>query len=417
MPFVRRLTLLVSLIVMLDLAMWAAILPLLPEYADRLHLSKLESGLLLASFSFSIVALWGPVGHLADRFGERRFTVAGSLIMAVSTAAIGLDPEYHLLLTARFFQGLASAIAWSAALAWLSSRAPVEVRGRAISIANSAATGGMVAGPVIGGTVAGAFGTQATFVGCGILSACLAAWAALEPPAGAPAHRESDLRGGIAVAAREHTILVSLLVIALVAMVGGTLQVLLPLRLDDGGIGPLLSDHLASLGLSVDLSTQQAIGWLFSAGAVLGAVAMYLTGRLGDRVGRPPIAFWDSLLLSLAVAILALPLSTGVAAAMMVLCWPVQSVLYGVGYPLSADGAARAGVGPGLVLGLVNLVWGAGALAGPVVGGAIATVASDDAAFAVMAALCLASAAAIRWMIMAPRRPVEVPAPSSRAAR
>jgi MFS family permease len=402
---------------MLDLAMWAAILPLLPDYADRLHLSKLETGLLLASFSFSIVALSVPVGHLADRFGPRRFTIAGSVIMAAATAAIGLDPSYGLLLAARFCQGLASAIAWSAALAWLSSRAPVDVRGRSIAIANSAATGGMVAGPAIGGTIAGAFGTRPTFVGCGILSLLLAGWALLEKPGKASAHRESDLRRGVAVAARERWVMVSLLVITLVATVGGTVQVLMPLRLDDGGIGPLVSAHLADVGLHVSMSTQEAIGWLFSLGAILGSVAIYVTGRLGDRVGRPPIAFWDSLVLSAAVAALALPFSTGAAAVLLVITWPIQSVLYGVGYPLSTDGADRAGVGHGLVLGLVNLVWGAGALVGPVVGGGIAQLAGDRVAFLVMAAACVLCAAAIRWTIMAPSSRAEAPAPSSPAAR
>ena len=417
MAGMRRLTLLVSLIVMLDLAMWAAILPLLPEYADTLDLSKLESGLLLASFSFSIVALSVPVGHLADRFGPREFTIAGSLIMAAATAAIGLEPSYPLLLGARFCQGLASAIAWSAALAWLSSRAPAEVRGRSIAIANAAAAGGMVAGPVIGGTVAGTFGTGPTFVGCGLISVALAGWAALEPRGTAMSHRESNLRRGVAVAARERMVLVSLLVIALVATVGGTVQVLMPLRLADGGIGALMGSHLADLGLDVSLSVQEAIGWLFSIGAILGSFAIYATGRLGDRVGRPPIAFWDSLILAGAVAALSLSLSTGVAALLLVAIWPIQSVLYGVGYPLSTDGADRAGVGHGLVLGLVNLVWGAGALVGPVVGGGIAELAGDSTAFLVMAAGCLLCSAAIRWAIMVPSTQAEAPAPSSRAAR
>jgi len=275
----------------------------------------------------------------------------------------------------------------------------------------------MVAGPAIGGTVAGAFGTGPTFVGCGMISLALAGWAALEPRGTAMSHRESNLRRGVAVAARERMVLVSLMVIALVATVGGTVQVLMPLRLADGGIGALMGSHLADLGLDVSLSAQEAIGWLFSIGAILGSFAIYATGRLGDRVGRPPIAFWDSLILAGAVAALALSLSTGVAALLLVAIWPIQSVLYGVGYPLSTDGADRAGVGHGLVLGLVNLVWGAGALVGPVVGGGIAELAGDSTAFLVMAAGCLLCSAAIRWAIMVPASQAEAPAPSSRAAR
>jgi MFS family permease len=414
----RRLTVLVSLIVMLDLAMWAAILPLLPDFADRLSLSKFETGVLLAAFSVSLVALSVPVGHFADRVGPRRFTILGSAVMAVSTALIGLDPGYATLIVIRLCQGFASAIAWTAALAWLSASVPSHVRGRSLAVANASAAGGMILGPVIGGTIAGLFGTGPTFVGCGVVSASLGAWALFERPASLPAeHRESELRRALVVAGREPVILVSLVVVALVATVGGTVQVLLPLRLHDGGIGALMSSWAAGAGLDVHLRTQEAIGWLFSLGAVLGAVAIYLTGRLGDRLGRPPVAFWDCLLLGGAVSLFALSLSTGEAAVLLVLIWPIQSVLYGVGYPLSTDGADRAGVGHGLVLGVVNLVWGTGALVGPVVGGGVAELLGDNAAYLMMSVLALVSAGAVRLAIRAPGRPAEAHAPSSRAAR
>ena len=120
------------------------------------------------------------------------------------------------------------------------------------------------------------------------------------------------------------------------------MQVLLSLRLGDHGY------------------SQSEIGGLFAGGAALGAVAIVLSGRVGDRIGRPRVAFWDCLALAAAVSLLSLPLAAGVVAGMVLVLGPLQSVLYGVGYPLGADGAERAGVGHGLVLGLVNLAWGVG---------------------------------------------------------
>jgi MFS family permease len=73
----------------------------------------------------------------------------------------------------------------------------------------------------------------------------------------------------------------------------------------------------------------------------------------------------------------------------------MQSVLYGVGYPLSADGADRAGLGHGLVLGLVNLIWGVGAVVGPVAGAAVADALGDRAAYAMLVALSFAMGAAV----------------------
>jgi MFS family permease len=70
-------------------------------------------------------------------------------------------------------------------------------------------------------------------------------------------------------------------------------------------------------------------------------------------------------------------------------------VLYGVGYPLGADGADRAGLGHGLVLGLINVIWGAGAVVGPVLGAAVATHAGDRAAYALLVVLSFGAAAAV----------------------
>src|SRR5262249_55035649 len=159
---------------------------------------------------------------------------------------------------------------------------------------------------------------------------------------------------------------------------GGTLQVLIPLHLGDAGV------------------SQSAIGWLYATGAVLGSISIALTGRVGDRIGRLPVAQIDCVLLMAAVLGLVLPVSTVAFAIMLVVIAPILSVLYGVGYPMGADGADRAGLGHGLVLGVVNLVWGVGAVVGPVTGGAVAGFAGDRAAYLGLAGLCLAASAVMR---------------------
>ncbi len=371
----RRLTIYVSLLVMLDLALFSAIVPLLPQFADRLDLSKLQTGVLLGAYSLAVVVAAVPVGHLADRVGMRTVTIAGSLLMAAATAAFAVGDSYAVLVGARLAQGLASAVAWSAALGWIAGRAPESRRGTEIGYANASATGGMVAGPILGGAIAGAVGIRETFLCAAGASLLLAAWGVFEPDVEIAQHRERSMRPALRAAISEPLITVSLIVIVLVALVGGTLQVLIPL-------------HLGGEGVS-----QSAIGWLYAAGAVLGSIAIALTGRLGDRVGRLPVARIDCILLMAATLVLVLPLGSAEFAAMLVLIAPILSVLYGVGYPMGADGADRAGLGHGLALGLVNLVWGVGAVVGPVLGGAVAQHAGDRAAYLMLAGLCLAAAA------------------------
>jgi MFS family permease len=368
----------VSLLVMLDLALFSAIVPLLPHFADQLHLSKLQSGVLLGAYSAAVVVAAVPVGHLADRVGMRTVTIAGSLLMAIATTAFALGDSYGVLVAARLAQGLASAVAWSAALAWLAGGAPENRRGTEIGYANASATGGMVAGPILGGAVAGALGVRDTFLIAAAASLLLAVWGAFEPDARPSELRESSMRPALRAAVSEPLITVSLIVIALVALVGGTLQVLIPL-------------HLGAHGVS-----QSTIGWLYAAGAVLGSVSIALTGRMGDRIGRLPVARIDCLLLAAATLVLVLPLNSAAFATMLVVIAPILSVLYGVGYPMGADGADRAGLGHGLALGLVNLVWGVGAVVGPVAGGAVAGHAGDRVAYVLLAGLCLLAAGGMR---------------------
>jgi MFS family permease len=373
----RRLTLYVSALVALDLALFSAIVPLLPHLAGRLDLSKVQSGLLLGGFSGAVLLASVPVGHLADRVGMRTVTVAGSVLMAAATAAFALGGSFPVVLGARVAQGVASAVAWSAGLAWLAARAPEQRRGSAIAIANASATGGMIAGPLLGGAIASAAGTRPTFLAAAGVSLLLAAAGLSEADARAQEGREASFGAALRTAGSDRLIAISLLVILLVALVGGTLQVLMPLHLGDHGM------------------SQSTLGLLYAGGALLGAISITTTGRAGDRIGRLPIARITCVVLAGATAILTLPLGTALFATMLVAIIPVQSVLYGVGYPLSADGADRAGLGHGLVLGLVNVIWGVGAVIGPVVGAALAVHAGDRATYATLAVLSLGSAALI----------------------
>jgi MFS family permease len=372
-----RLTAYVSALVALDLALFSAIVPLLPQLSDQLDLTKVQSGLLLGAYSGAVLVTAVPVGHLADRVGMRNVNVAGSMLMCAATAAFAVGSSFDVLFAARVAQGAASAVAWSAGLAWLAARTPEHRRGAGISIANASATGGMIAGPVLGGVVAGAIGTRSTFLALAACSLLLALWGMFEPDARAPAERESSFLPALRAAAAERLIAVSFILILLVALIGGTLQVLMPLHLGAEGV------------------TQSALGFLYAGGAALGAVTITTTGRLGDRIGRLPLARAACLATGGAVAVLLLPLGTDLFAFMLVAIIPIQSVLYGVGYPLGADGADRAGLGHGLVLGLINVIWGAGAVVGPVLGAAVATHAGDRAAYALLVVLSFCAAAAV----------------------
>jgi MFS family permease len=172
----------------------------------------------------------------------------------------------------------------------------------------------------------------------------------------------------------ESLITASVVMILVVAIVGGALQLLVPL-------------HLASLGLD-----RAGIGLVYSVGAILGGAVVVVTARVGDRVGRVPLAAGACAALALLVALFAVPAGLGAFIALVIAASGVQSILYAVGYPLSTDGADRAQLGHGVVLGLVNLMWGVGAVVGPLAGSRLAGWEGTRASYALLAVICGATA-------------------------
>ena len=373
----RRLIALVSLLVAVDLTLWSAIVPLIPHYRAELGLTKVESGWLVAAFSLSVVVVAIPVGHLADRIGARRVVAAGGAAMAAATLGLGFAGSFWLLLAARAVQGVGDAAVWGAGVAWVAARAPADRRGQAVSYSNAAAVAGVIAGPFVGGIATSTFGIEATFSVVAAISLALAAWALFEPDAQADPGRHVHVRAAIAAAFSESLILASVVMILAVAVIGGALQVLVPL-------------HLSSEGIE-----RSGIGAVYSVGAMLGAVAILLSGRAGDRFGRIPLAAGACIALAVLSGILALPLGVALIIAVVIAVGPVQSILYAVGYPLSADGADRAHLGHGIAIGIVNLTWGVGAVLGPVAGPGVAQALGDRASYLLLAMLAALAAVAI----------------------
>jgi len=374
MRTMRRLIVLVCALVVCDLMLWSAVVPLLPHYRRELGLSTLQTGWILAAFSLAVVVFSVPVGHLADRFGARLVTGIGTVLMAGATVGLALASSFPQLMAARLLQGAADATVWGAGLAWVAARAPVERRGEAVGYAQVAATFGIILGPFVGGVLTSAVGIRPTFLGMSAILAVLLVGVVLEPDSRIEAHRRVSMRSALRTSLGESLITASVIMILVVAVVGGALQLLVPL-------------HLSSLGLD-----RAGIGIVYSVGAVLGGAAVVVTARVGDRVGRVPLAAWACAALALLVALFALPAGLGVFVALVIAASGVQSILYAVGYPLSTDGADRAQLGHGFVLGVVNLMWGVGAVVGPLAGSRLADWEGTRASYAMLALICGATA-------------------------
>ena len=166
--------------------MMFALVPLLPDYQQAFGLSKTQSGLVVAAYSLGGAAAVVP-GRLAGRpvWCSRRVTIAGVALMAVATPAYALGQDFWALAAARGLQGAASAISWTAGLAWLMSVNPPQRRGRVLGMATGCGTAGILIGPVFGGVIGALVGIRAPFVVLGAAAAVLAVIAAFSPK---PAH-------------------------------------------------------------------------------------------------------------------------------------------------------------------------------------------------------------------------------------
>src|SRR3954447_3780762 len=158
----RRLLIIGSAVVFLDVVFYAAITPLLPGYVEDLGLSKTSAGVLSAAYAGGTLVASLPAGFMAARVGPRRTLIAGLLLLGAASFAFGFGKHIVLLDLARFVQGVAGALAWAGAITWLMVTAPESRRGTVIGDVLAVAVAGALLGPAVG-ALAHAVGTKPVF--------------------------------------------------------------------------------------------------------------------------------------------------------------------------------------------------------------------------------------------------------------
>jgi MFS family permease len=364
---VRRLLLLVGGIVFVDTMFFAALTPLLPDYAEEFDLSKAGAGLLSAAYPIGALVGSIPGGMATARFGARPTALAGLLLIAVTTFIFATGDSIVVLDVSRFAQGFGSALAWTAGLSWLVSEAPANRRGQTIGSAMAAAIVGALFGPVLGG-IASVVGQGPAFGAAGLVAIGLAIWGALTQ-APAPAERQplSKLFGAL----RNRAIALSIWFVVLPALLFGALGVLAPLRLEDLGF------------------TAVAIGVLWLCTAGLEAIANPLVGRISDRVGRFGPMRASVLASGIVAALLPWPNRGAVLAALVVVAGLSFGSFWAPAMALLSDEAEVEGLDYAYAFTLMSLAWAPGHALGSAGGGAMAEVTSDAAPYLLLSAACL----------------------------
>ena len=106
------------------------------------------------AYNLSFAVLLMTASALGDRFGRRRFFVAGLALFSLASAACALAPDVGTLIAARAVQGMGAAAVMPLSLALVGAAFPPEQRGSAMGALQGLTGLAVASGPVIGGAVA-----------------------------------------------------------------------------------------------------------------------------------------------------------------------------------------------------------------------------------------------------------------------
>ncbi|WP_353951193.1 MFS transporter [Knoellia sp. S7-12] len=332
-----------------------------------------------------------PAGSLVARIGERRALAGAAVVDALGAALAVFAPNLWTLGIAIGLMGMTGSVFLLARQSWLTARAPVRIRARAMSTMGGVQRVGLFVGPFIAAPLILVWGTQAAYAVAVVagLSAAVWAWVGLRDHDGASDRAASGVErpGGVGERIslpgllREHRRVLLTIGVG-VLLIGAARQgrfVIVPLWAESVGV----------------TDSQTALIFGIAGGAEV--LLFYPAGSVMDRFGRVWVAV--PFLLVLGVGMVLLPLAQGFATVAVV------STLIGVGNGLGSGIVQTLGADAAPVVGRAQFlsVWRFLSLIGqngaPLLVSAVTVLASLGAACVVLGLVVLAGAPWLaRWL-------------------
>jgi MFS family permease len=378
-------------LILLQTLVWIAIIPLAPTFADEFGLTGLETGMILSAASLAVLVVAFPLALLVDRLGARRVTITSACVFTFATLGQGLANEFWTLLVSRAGFGVAFGALWAGATAWLSDTVPEHRRARALAATATVTGVGFTTGPVLAGVLSDRYSPGTLFLVVTIAAAVVTAALVTVPAA---AHTRSDgfrIREAFRLVGRDELVVAAVALIALIGLVGGGINLLVPLQLKHNGV---------SAG---------EIGLLFTLASAVYTVMSGVVARRGDRWATLRVGGLAALGTGATVFLVFGSTATVAAFAFVLLRAPFWSTMDTIIYPLAAAGAHRQRLGRGFVMGLVMLAWGVASTLGPLLAGGLADRWDPRIAYAGMIVCCALFGAAL---LRTDRRTARLDAPT-----
>jgi predicted MFS family arabinose efflux permease len=364
----------------------AMLTPLLPELGRAFRLGPAEAGVVVSAATIATLAAAVPAGLLAARIGALPIALAAGMLIAIAAALQALATDLSTFLAGRLVFGIGFAAIWTAGVALLSGTdTPRSALGATM------AAGGLahLVGPPLSGMLGDTVDRSLPFwllAAAATAVTLLAAGARAGDQDSAPA---LGLRAVSRAASRETALRSATMLIALVGVLTGLVPLVVPLLLDSAGF------------------SSGGIGAVFAASSLVWVAASALAVRTGARAVTIGAAAGGLAFLAAVSLMPVVSVAGPCVVAFVVVRAGIQAPLATISYELGARGAREAGVAIGTVMGLLNVVWAAGATAAPLLGGAVLAGAGARWVFVLLALACAAAGLAMR---LESRRAVANPA-------
>lgn len=140
------------------------LIPTLPVFASGLEVSYLLVGFILAGESIGMLMADLPAGFALRHLGRKRAMLLGLGTAAFSVLALAFTEDPLQVLVLRLLAGAGAALFNISRHVYMASELSQRTRGRATALFGGTNRLGHLAGPVLGGYIAGSLGMGATFM-------------------------------------------------------------------------------------------------------------------------------------------------------------------------------------------------------------------------------------------------------------